>query len=149
MMLNWLIATTPEEVGIAWLDFFSIGHITFGIGVFLFFSFFYTIQTHRGITPYFSLLFVYICTFSILIVWEVLENTLFVGLGIKFEGRLDSWQNILTDLVIGNVGGLCTWFFCYQIVEKDKNMKGYYAFGITGFTIWFVFFFILRFLTLH
>ena len=32
---------------------------------------------------------------------------------------------------------------------KDKNMKGYYAFGITGFTIWFVFFFILRFLTLN
>ncbi len=149
MLLNWLIGTTPEEVGIALFDFFSIGHITFGIGIFLLFSFFYTIQTKRGITPYFSLLFVYICTFCVLLIWELLENTLFVSLGIKFEGRLDSWMNILTDLIMGAFGGLCTWFLCYQFVERDKNINVYYAFGLTCFAIWFIFFFILRFFTLN
>ena len=49
MLFNWLIATTTEEVGLSWFDFYSIGHITFGIGIFLFFSFFYTIQKYKGI----------------------------------------------------------------------------------------------------
>jgi len=36
MMLNELIATETGEVGLAWFDFYSIGHICLGIGLFLF-----------------------------------------------------------------------------------------------------------------
>ena len=60
MLLNLWFATTADEVGISVFDFFSIGHICFGIGLFLFWSLFYTIPKKKGRIPIFSLLFVFI-----------------------------------------------------------------------------------------
>ncbi|MHA1490294.1 MAG: hypothetical protein ACTSRI_11645 [Promethearchaeota archaeon] len=147
MFFNEIIATTLDEVGISWFDFFSVGHVIFGIGTFLILSLFYTIPKNKGYTPIFSLLFVFICTLVILILWEFLENIIFIELGMKFEGRADSWQNILTDILLGVIGALCTWLFAYLIFEKDKNIWGYYLFGITSFIIWLIFFFVLRYFT--
>ena len=148
MLFTDLFATDPSMVGLAWFDFFSIGHFCFGIGVFLFFSLFYTIPKHNGHTPIFSLLFVFILTMGILILWEFLEYFVFLGLGWKFEGRPDSWQNITTDLTIGAIGGIVSWIFCHEVFVKDKNIWDYYVFGIIGFSIWIFVFMILRALTI-
>lgn len=148
MLFVDLFATDPSMVGIAWFDFYSIGHFCFGIGVFLFFSLFYTIPKHKGKIPIFSLLFVFILTLGILILWEVLENLVFFDLGWKFEGHQDSPQNITTDLIIGSLGGIISWIFCYEIFVKDKNIWAYYIFGIIGFTLWIVVFMILRAFTI-
>jgi hypothetical protein len=147
MLFDWLLATEIDEVGISWFDFYSIGHICFGIGLFLFFSLFYTIPKKHGTIPIFSLLFVFILTVICSIIWEVLENLVFLELGWKFEGRADSWQNITTDILLCAVGGLSTWLFAYITFEKDKNAFGYYIFGIIGFGIWISVFIILRYLT--
>jgi hypothetical protein len=144
MLLNWLFAEIASEVGISWFDFYSIGHICFGIGMFLFFSLFYTIPKHKGHTPIFSLLLVFILTLIILIVWEVLENFLFINIGWKFEGRLDSPQNITTDIIIGTLGSLISWLFCSEVFVKNKNIWAYYIFGIIGFGLWFIVFIVLR-----
>ena len=85
MIFNWLFAENVSEVGISWFDFYSIGHICFGIGLFLFFSLFYTIPKKKGHTPIFSLLFVFICTLIILGLWELFENTLFRAWGSLFK----------------------------------------------------------------
>ncbi len=148
MFFNEIIATTLDEVGLSWFDFFSIGHITFGVGAFLILSLFYTIPKNKGHTPIFSLLFVFICTLVVLILWEFLENIIFIEIGLKFEGRADSWQNILTDVILGVIGALGTWLFAYLIFEKDKNIWAYYLFGITSFIIWLIFFFVLRYFTI-
>ena len=148
MLFNEWFATTIEEVGQSWFDFYSIGHICFGIGLFLFFSLFYTIPKKRGKIPIFSLLFVFICTMICVILWELVENTIFYDLGWKFENRRDSWQNITTDIIFGALGGLGTWLFAYLIFEKDRNAWGYYIFGILGFTLWISVFIVLRYLTL-
>jgi len=148
MLFVDLFATDSTMVGIAWFDFYSIGHLCFGIGVFLFFSLFYTVPKHKGKTPIFSLLFVFILTVLILVLWEALENLLFIDLGWKFEGRLDSWQNFTTDLLVGTFGGLVSWIFCYIVFEKDKNIWAYYIFGIIGFALWIVVFIVLRALTI-
>ena len=148
MLFVDLFASDPSQVGLAWFDFYSIGHICFGIGVFLFFSLFYTVPKNKGHTPIFSLLFVFICTMIIIILWEVFENTLFIEIGWKFEGRADSWQNITADILVGAVGGLGSWLFCYIIFIKEKNIWAYYIFGIIGFAIWLVVFIILRIYTL-
>jgi len=148
MLFTDLFATDSSMVGIAWFDFYSIGHLCFGIGVFLFFSLFYTIPKHKGKTPLFSLLFVFILTLGILILWEVLEHFLFMDLGWKFEGRPDSWENITTDLLIGTFGGIVSWIFCHEVFVKDKNIWSYYIFGILGFTVWLVVFMIFRALTI-
>ncbi len=148
MLFVDLIATDPSMVGIAWFDFYSIGHLCFGIAVFLFFSLFYTIPKHRGKTPIFSLLFVFIVTIMILLLWEALENFLFIDLGWKFEGRPDSWQNITTDLIIGTFGGTVSWIFCHEVFVKDKRIWTYHVFGNIAFTLWIVVFMILRALTI-
>lgn len=148
MLFVDLIATDASMVGEAWFDFYSIGHICFGIGVFLFFSLFYTIPKSKGHIPIFSLLFVFICTMIIIVLWEVFENTLFIDIGWKFEGRVDSWQNITTDILMGAIGSLGAWLFCYLIFVKEKNIWAYYIFGICGFLLWLVVFIILRIFTL-
>lgn len=148
MLFNWLIATDISEVGISWFDFYSIGHICYGIGLFLFFSLFYTIPKKRGAIPIFSLLFVFILTMIFVILWEVVEHFVFLDLGWKFEDRPDSLQNMSTDVLLGALGGLGTWLFAYLTFEKDKNSFAYYTFGIIGFGVWLCVFIILRYMTL-
>jgi len=149
MLFNKFIATEITEVGISWFDFYSIGHICLGIGLFLFWSLFYTIPKKKGRVPIFSLLFVFILTIVCSIVWEIIEHTIFLDFGWKFESRPDSWQNMTTDVLLCAVGGLGTWLFAYLIFEKDKSAFGYYTFGIIGFGVWVSIFIILRYLTLH
>ena len=147
MILSEIIATKPSEVGVSWFDFFSIGHICFGIGVFLFFSLLYSIPKARGDTPIFSLLAVFILTFIILIAWEVVENTLFIDLGWKFSDR-DSPRNIFTDIVLGTISALGMLLWAYEAFEKDKKHWPYYVFGLIMFFIWLSVFGIFGLLTL-
>jgi len=147
MILNEIIATKASEVGVSWFDFFSIGHICFGIGVFLFFSLGYSIPKSRGDTPILSLLAVFILTFIILIAWEVVENTLFIDIGWKFGDR-DSPRNILTDIVLGTIGALSMLLWAYEAFEKDKKHWPYYVFGLIMFVIWLLVFGVFGFLTL-
>jgi len=149
MFFNEFIATITDEVGISWFDFYSIGHICLGIGLFLFWSLFYTIPKKKGRTPIFSLLFVFILTIVFAIIWEIIENMVFLELGWKFENRPDSWQNMSTDVLLCAVGGLGTWLFAYLIFEKERSAFGYYTFGIIGFGVWIGIFIILRYLTFH
>ena len=147
MILSEIIATNASEVGQSWFDFFSIGHICFGIGVFLFFSLGYSIPKSRGDTPILSLLAVFILTFIILIAWEVVENTLFIDIGWKFGDR-DSPRNILTDIVLGTIGALGMLLWAYEAFEKDKKHWPYYVFGLIMFFIWLSVFGIFGLLTL-
>ncbi|MFX1365061.1 MAG: hypothetical protein ACFFCE_02550 [Promethearchaeota archaeon] len=149
MLFNEFFATHIDEVGISWFDFYSIGHICLGIGLFLFWSLFYTIPKKKGRTPIFSLLFVFILTIVCAILWEIIEHTILLALGWKFENRPDSWENMTTDVILCAIGGLGTWLFAYLIFEKDKSAFGYYSFGIIGFGVWIGIFIILRYLTLH
>jgi len=148
MILSEIIATNASEVGQSWFDFFSIGHICFGIGVFLFFSLCYSIPKSRGDTPILSLLAVFILTFIILIAWEVVENTLFLELNLKFGNRRDSPQNILTDIVFGTIGALGSLLWAYEAFEKGKKHWPYYVFGLIMFVIWLLVFSVFGFLTL-
>ena len=148
MLLSEFFATDTSEVGISWFDFYSFGHLCFGIGLFLFFSLFYTIPKRKyGTTPIFSLLFVFLLTMICSVIWEIVENLVFLDLGLKFEDRADSWQNITTDLLLCAFGGLGTWLFAYITFEKDKNVFAYYAFGLIGFGVWICVFMVLRYIT--
>jgi len=148
MILSEIIATKTSEVGESWFDFFSIGHICFGIGVFLFFSLCYSIPKARGDTPILSLLAVFILTFIILIAWEVVENTLFLDLNLKYDNRPDSPRNILTDIIFGTLGALGSLLWAYEAFEKDKKHWPYYVFGLIMFVIWLGVFSFLRVLTI-
>ena len=151
MLFNEIIATTREEVCISWFDFYSIGHICFGIGAFLLISLLYTIPKAKGYTPIFSLMLVFILSMITFVVWEVIENyvVFWLGLGhLKFEGRVDSLQNMTTDILLGALGGLGAWAFAYVTFEKDKKIWPYYTFGIISLGLWLGVFIILRYLTI-
>jgi len=147
MIFNGWIATEVSEVGISVFDFYSIGHICFGLGVFLFLSFFYVLPKHHGHEAWLPLWAIYLFTFGILILWEILENVVFIAIGIKFENRPDSIPNIISDLSLGAIAALINLFAARIIVDKDK-MWAYYIPGIIAFILWLVIFFILRFFTL-
>jgi hypothetical protein len=149
MAIEW-IATTPDLVGIAAFDFYSIGHICMGIGIFLFFSLFYTIPRHgkgntRVLLPLWD---VRIITVACGILWEYVENTVFIDLGIKFEGRADSTINIITDIIFVGIGGLAMWYLAHKIFEEGKFTFFYYLLGIVGFLLWISIFIVLRSATL-
>lgn len=151
MLFNEIIATTREEVCISWFDFYSIGHICFGIGAFLLISLLYTIPKAKGKVPIFSLLLVFILSMITFVVWEVIENYVIFCLGLdhlKFEGRADSLQNMSTDIFLGVIGALGTWLFAYVTFEKDKKIWPYYTFGIISLCLWLGVFIILRYLTI-
>jgi len=143
MMFNWLFAENLTEVGLSWFDFYSIGHICFGIAAFTILSLFYTIPKKRGKTPLISLLFVFLLSIVLFIGWELLENLLFIQIGWKFEGRADSWANIITDIIMGMVGALGSWAFCHLVFDKNSFWI-YYLFGICGFALWLGVFMIMR-----
>jgi len=147
MILDNIIATIPEEVGISWFDFYSIGHVCFGLGIFLFLSLFYVIPKHRGHTEWIALWFILILAIGVLVLWEVLEHTLFMNMGIKFEGRADSIPNLTTDLLLGTIGAVINCIFA-KIIVKRNRMWAYYIPGLIAFALWLGVFFIARFLTL-
>jgi hypothetical protein len=151
MIFNWFIAENVNEVGISLFDFYSLGHICMGIGVFLFFSLFYTIPMSKqeGYEQVgMPLWVVWIITIIIGVAWEFVENIIFFEWGIKFEGRQDSILNIISDISLVGLGGLGTWLFAHLIFKYHKKVWPYYLFGIIGFGIWFGFFIIARYLYL-
>ena len=94
MLFNAIFATDVLEVGISWFDFYSIGHLCLGIGLFLFFSLFYTIPKKHGKVPIFSLLLVFILTVILAVVWEIVENIV-----VLIESQNDALiRNMIVDL---------------------------------------------------
>ncbi len=151
MIFNWFIALDVSEVGISWFDFFSIGHICMGIGIFLLFSLFYTIPmsksngTGQVKLPLWG---VFLITVGIAILWEFIENILLYHFGLKFEGRRDSVANIVTDIIFVGVGGLGMWILAHLIFKYNKKVWPYYVIGIIGLALWIGVFLILRYFTL-
>ena len=113
----------------------------------MFFSLFYTIQKHAGKKPLLSLWNVWVIVMICAVLWEVVENVFFIQIGLKFEGRLDSWQNMTTDILLVGLGGIGAWIVCYILVSRQKKLLGYYIFGIVSFALWIGVFLILRWLT--
>ncbi len=151
MLFNKFIAEFSGEVGQSWFDFFTIGHLCMGIGIFLLFSLFYTIPMgkDKGVSRIILPLWVvWIITVLMGILWEIVENTIFYHIGIKFETRLDSFQNIFTDILFVGLGGLITWILAHFIFKAQKRAWVYYVFGITGLSLWIGLFIVLRYLTL-
>ncbi|MFO8017604.1 MAG: hypothetical protein R6U96_03155 [Promethearchaeia archaeon] len=146
-LLNWLVATDIDEVGISAFDFYSIGHICFGLGALLFFSLFYLIPKYHENDPIFPLWLVFVLTMTVLIAWEFFENLVLIELGLKFENRADSPINITTDIILGTIGAAVNTVAAYEVDKKNQHYKLYYLEGLIAFGIWVVVFVILRFFT--
>ena len=99
-----LIAAEAKDVAISPLDCFTWGHIAFGVLSFLVDLFFIVVLS---LEPGFLLWWSIILTLILIgTSWDLIENTLFVEIGIKFENRRDSTINVFSDVFFVCAGGV-------------------------------------------
>ncbi|MHA1758830.1 MAG: hypothetical protein ACTSVV_18835 [Promethearchaeota archaeon] len=147
-----IVGTDKDEVGRSPIDYFSWGHVDMGIATFLLLSLINTIpslidKTLIYIIPYFLML---ILVLIVAIVWEILENTLLLEWGFKFEGRRDSFVNALWDIIFVIIGGLYMWIVKGILVNIIMGVKGipiFYIIGIISFIVILIAFFIGKAIT--
>lgn len=148
------VASSKSQTGIAPIDYFSWGHIDLGIASFLLLSLINVLPSYFEdeliyFIPYWLML---VLVLLVAIIWEILENTLFVKLGIKFEGRRDSFKNATWDVIFGIIGGSATWAFKGIFVNIGGVASGnipqyvtyFYIVGIIAFVVILICFFIGR-----
>ena len=99
-----LIAAEAKDVAISPLDYFTWGHIAFGVLSFLVDLFFIVVLSlEPGLLLWWSIILTLILIGTS---WDLIENTLFIEIGIKFENRRDSTVNVFSDVLFVCVGGL-------------------------------------------
>lgn len=111
------VGLLEDYVGRSPLDFYSWGHIAFGIGAFSLFSLIITIGellTGPATIPWYSIL---IFVLIVAVGWEIIENTILWKLGLKYENRKDTFINAFFDILFVILGGLATWLLKWMIKD--------------------------------
>ncbi len=147
-----MVATSSEDVGIHPFDYYSWGHIDMGIVSFLLFALINIIPSlvdgvMVNIVPFWFLL-VLVIIFAI--VWEILENTVLLSWGFKFEGRRDSFANSFWDIIFVTIGGTIMWIIKWILVDIVMGVPGipiFYIIGLIAFVVFFIAFVIGRAMT--
>lgn len=142
------VGLLEDYVGRSPLDYYSWGHIAFGIGAFSIFSLIITLwELYVGpatLPWYFILIFVIIVG----IVWEIFENTILWKLGVKYENRKDTFINAFFDIVFVIVGGIVTWFLKWIIMDIMGELgRWFYLSAIIMFVIVLIAYFIGFYIT--
>jgi hypothetical protein len=144
MFFNWFWATDSSEIGRSLLDFFSFGHICFGIVVFALLSMISTLRNFFDPNNFkvkkSHWLAFFIGTIIVAIFWEIVENTLLYQWGMKYANRLDSPVNAIFDILLGVLGALICCGFAYLLYYKVKKCEfpWFYLFCSLSFILFFV-----------
>ncbi|MFB6246927.1 MAG: hypothetical protein ABEI74_05045 [Candidatus Pacearchaeota archaeon] len=148
MMETW-VAKSAENVSLAPFDYFSIGHIGMGVGIFLAFYLIYIYFWNKGFSEISktSLWAIFGLTFAAAIFWEVFENVLLLELGQKFKDRPDSIYNLVTDMIFVSLGAGIDFSLHRKLKTPDNYRYFLYAAGILLGLI--AFWFLFRILTLN
>ncbi|MFX1279698.1 MAG: hypothetical protein ACFFA3_09800 [Promethearchaeota archaeon] len=142
------VGVLEDYVGRSPLDYYSWGHIAFGIGAFSIFSLIITLwELYVGpatLPWYFILIFVIIVG----IAWEIFENTVLWKLGVKYENRKDTFINAFFDIVFVIVGGIATWLLKWIIMDIMGELgRWFYLSAIIMFVIALIAYFIGFYIT--
>ena len=142
------IGLLEDYVGRSPWDYYSWGHIAFGIGAFSIFSLIITLWelfVGPATMPwYFVLLFVLIVG----IFWEIFENTVLWRLGVKYENRKDTFINAFFDIVFVVIGGLATWLLKWIIMDVvGERGRWFYVSAICLFLLVLIAYFIGFYIT--
>jgi hypothetical protein len=142
------VGLLQDYVGRSPWDFYSWGHIAFGIGAFSIFSLIITIWEliigPSGLPWYFILIFVTIVGIG----WEIIENTILWKLGVKYENRKDSFINAFFDILFVILGGLATWLLKWIIMDVMGEFgRWFYLSAIILFVLILIAYFIGFYIT--
>ena len=143
-----VVAESKDQTGRAPWDYFSWGHIDMGIMSFLLLVLIniipsYVDQALVYIIPYWIML---VLTIVVAVVWELIENTIFIKMGIKFENRRDSLANAIWDIIFAIIGGAYVWGIKGILVNLIgvQLIPAFYIVGIVSFIVVLIAFFIVR-----
>ncbi|MFX1373900.1 MAG: hypothetical protein ACFFCE_18790 [Promethearchaeota archaeon] len=137
-----------DYVGRSPWDYYSWGHIAFGIAAFSIFSLIITVW-EMLIGPatmpwYYILIFVLI----VAVCWELIENTIIWKLGLKNENRKDSLINSLFDIIFVILGGASTWLLKWIIMDVMGHLgRWFYLTALIYFLLILLAYFIGFFIT--
>lgn len=142
------VGLLEDYVGRSPWDYYSWGHIAFGIGAFSIFSLIITLwELYIGpatLAWYFILIFVIIVGIG----WEIIENTILWKLGVKYENRKDTFINAFFDIVFVILGGLATWLLKWIIMNVLGELgRWFYLSAIILFIIILIAYFIGFYIT--
>ncbi|MFX1391646.1 MAG: hypothetical protein ACFE9Z_16395 [Promethearchaeota archaeon] len=142
------VGLLEDYVGRSPWDYYSWGHIAFGIAAFSIFSLIinlWELFVGPATLPwFFILLFVLIVG----ILWEIIENTIVWRLGIKHENRRDSFINAFFDIVFVLIGGLATWLLKWIIMDvMAERGRWFYVSAICLFLLILIAYFIGFYIT--
>jgi len=147
-----IITTKKSEVSRAPIDYFSWGHLNMGVVVFLLWSMVNLLPSlyNQEMTYILAYGISVLLTVVVAVVWEIVENTLLLNIGIKFEGRKDSLQNAIWDIIFVVVGGLIMWAIKSLMINLTGNyalIPAFYIVGVIVFIAFLIGFFIGKSIT--
>ncbi|MFW9971447.1 MAG: hypothetical protein ACFFDF_14730 [Candidatus Odinarchaeota archaeon] len=142
------IGLLEDYVGRSPWDYYSWGHIAFGIGAFSLYSLIITIwELAIGPAPvpwYLILLLVFISA----VIWEIFENTVLWRLGLKYEHRKDTFVNAFFDIFFAVLGGLVTWLLKWIIMDLiGERGRWFYVSSLCLFLLVIIAYFIGFYIT--
>jgi hypothetical protein len=147
-----ILALDDTYISIASYDFWTMGHLLWGVALFvIIFTIGFIAKNLSGNPqapinpPGFKKFIIYWGIVLIIAgLWEIIENTLLYFVGIK--AIFDSAANIITDITIWGLGGLASWYMTDLMFLSQKYIRAYYIYGIicllSGILIFVVFGFI-------
>lgn len=151
MIFNWFWATLQSEINQSMFDFFSFGHIAMGIVVFSLLSLISTLRNlvdpHNFKVQKSHWIWFFIGTIIFGIFWEIVENTLVLSWGLKYQDRADSIVNGIFDVILVGIGGLICYAFAFLLYEKVKKCEfpWFYLFNSLSFILFFMIYLALKF----
>lgn len=148
-----LIAMSNVYISIASFDFYTLAHLLWGIALFIIvFTIGFIAKNLSGNPqapinpPEFKKLVIYwAITLAIAGIWETVENTLLIFVGMKTQ--FDSAPNIITDIAIWGIGGLASWYMTDLMFLSQKLIRAYYIYGIISLFSGLLLFIVFGFIT--
>ncbi|MFX1501938.1 MAG: hypothetical protein ACFFDH_13325 [Promethearchaeota archaeon] len=142
------IGLLEDYVGRSPWDYYSWGHIAFGIAAFSIFSLIITIWEMLigpATMPWFYIL---IFVLIVAVCWELIENTIIWRLHLKHENRRDSLINSLFDIIFVIFGGASTWLLKWIIMDLMGHLgRWFYLTALIYFLLILLAYFIGFFIT--
>ena len=142
------VGLLEDYVGRSPLDYYSWGHIAFGIGAFSLFSLIITLWElfiGPALIPWF---FILLLVLIVGVIWEIIENTILWRLGLKYENRKDTFINAFFDIVFVLVGGVATWLLKWVIIEVlGERGRWFYVSALCLFLLALIAYFIGFYIT--
>ena len=131
-----IIALDDTLISIATFDFYTLAHLLWGVAIFvLIFTIGFIVKNlsddeHAPIKPpgFKKLVIFWVITLVVAVIWEILENTLLLFVGMKIH--FDSPSNIITDITIWGIGGLLSWYMTDLMFLSHKYIRAYYIYGL-------------------